>query len=256
VVSKSDTTEIKDSLNLLSTVAGTNDESEFTLFPKLELELRQKIWSAAAAEAEPRIIKISYSSVSGHIPFSKIEVGPLTVPPLLHTSCEAGGTVTTINKNYKACQESELQSKTIYINFGKDILYSDTTYVLGVLGGYQLPGCGPGRAGRESQSLPKDRTIFEKELRYLALRNWTFNDNVKLVLSRFQKLEEVILVHYWNGELWSYYETSFRPAWVASLKERWVLEAKERGVIIGRIRSIRTANFLRRNIARWAGYSL
>jgi hypothetical protein len=215
-----------------------NDEPKFTLFPKLPLELRRKIWSTAAVEAEPRIIKISCSVVIERIPFYKNEVGPCKVPPLLHTTCEARESVTKVNKIYILSPESEVQSQPIYINFAKDILYSDTWFALAVLGGYKhprevIPSTEP---GSEFKNPPQNRTIFEKEIRYLALRNWDFNDNVKLTLSRYQKLEELILLHSCDPskvpEMWEISHPSHLQTWIPSLQDSWLEDAKERGATI------------------------
>jgi hypothetical protein len=231
VVSDRDTMEINNPLNLLFTPAITNDEPKFILFSKLPLELRQQIWLAAAIQSDPQIIKISYSAVPDRIPFFKIEFGSCKVLPLLHTSYEARETVTKVNKIYKFSWESELYSTSIYINFAKDILFFNDTKALLVFCGYNEPFIGDAVLGGLA-NLPKTRNIFEKELRHLVVRCGIASGDAMVGISRFQKLEEVILEHSWHRSILPGVREFDQQTWIAALEERWIRDAKDRGVAV------------------------
>jgi hypothetical protein len=211
-----------------------NDDSKFTLFPKLALELRRKIWTMAAEQPEARSIKISTRSVlvplsdgeSGEGWCMEIKGGPWKVPSLLHTSREARETVTKVNKVYILSFENELHGKPIYFNLAKDIL--DFESLDAVLVFYGFPQPWHWIQGLENH-LPKNRNQFETGLRHLAIRGDCLGETYVIVVSRFQKLEEVTLgYHAYFGDT----EERRREEMTNWLKDGWQCDAKERVLVL------------------------
>jgi hypothetical protein len=122
----------------------SNDDLNFTLFPKFPIELRSMIWSEAAAQAEPQTIKFRAEIVDkyrrsgrcrrrkriGTDVRNRLMPNSYKAPILLQVSREAQEAVTTISKQYQLCFEKELHGRPIYVNFATDALNFGSTGTL------------------------------------------------------------------------------------------------------------------------------
>jgi hypothetical protein len=191
-------------------VAKRKPERQFTLFPKLPLELRLMIWKHAA---EPRVIKLSHYRVEWprNEDNEKDPTGELRRArkvrkqnqswgswcrtralqhqvPTIFTICKESRE--TAKETYHLCFEKELDGQKIWVDFSRDTIFFVDFYAFQAFYGIEQPWKTEDR--EMSNNILPDTAIMEKELQVLVAGSVLCKEVVK-VLSRFHSLQKLIL---------------------------------------------------------------
>ncbi|KAF8860474.1 hypothetical protein BDZ45DRAFT_724596 [Acephala macrosclerotiorum] len=154
--------------------AGDFTEKEFTLFPKLPIELRLKVWEDAASKGQLIHIKAKGltrgqrpSTVAGIrvLPglsglFSVKSIG-YRVPAVLQANHESR---TVAKKKYKVVWAHRRKGQRILVNFDCDTLVFAKSYDMILLTKVQYPA--------EPEQHELKYAVLKDELRYIAVKDW------------------------------------------------------------------------------------